>query len=978
MKLPLIRFVLMLMLASVWQGARADTEIRLLKSFAGKVNFVGTQKTIRNKGNNKPCEVFGPSADRTAMLSGIPADAVILSAHLYWAGSGSKADNTVSLDGKQVIAPADRQYSSGTIGNNFDYFAGAADVTEQVKIKRNAEYTFSGLTVDNGKPYCAVEGVLGGFSLLVIYSEEKETFRLLNLYEGFRFTRYNGITLNLSGFRVPNPLGTATGRIGHITWEGDASLDGSGENLTFNNVQMTGATNPAGNQFNSQSNINSDEKSFGIDFDAYTVGSPVIKPGDTTASTRYESGQDLVLLNAEIVALPNVPMADLSIEMTRNNEMALGQEVGYSITVTNNGPSVATNPTVVTNTLPAELKYLSAAGNGWTCTVAGQVVTCSHSASLASGAALPTLTITATVVAKGTIVNSAVASGKEFDPELANNTATAKGTVAAGSSYKFTQGECKSGIALGHLDQTCTDVLPTVTAGVSSTIHITAMADGVPTMLSADKATPVKMSFALSCHKPSKGAGVPAKYAGTVLKACAADGNDPAEWSPVQDINMPAGSPSVAATFVYDDVGRIQLFMRAEGATELGTALPFVSVPYEIRLTNAAFEDAPLDQSAAPFVPSGAPFDVTVGAYNFHGKLTPNFGAEGTAAFALPSVERGAPPGSPAEQAMTKLPELGGTLEGINGGAAAGKFKIDEVGVVKLTPALAPALYLGLPVKATPAYVGRFYPAYFLASAKQMDCLPRMLCSADVSTAAYSKQPLIATVTAYTAENKPAENYQGVFARPVTLSAHADPRLEGGNLSGLEVAAVPSTAFNKGVAEPRPEFALPKGFDRTALQGPWSAPTRIFLRASEAGGDGVTSFNKDSPHDVGIQIISGRLLVPNAHGSERLNLPLKVQAQYWTGFNWELSKNDSISEVDLAAAKFEKATGALATGVVTLVPQTVTTMAAGVAGLAVKVVPAAAGSVDLTIDGAKWLPSTKGRLKFGTYKSPHIYMREVH
>lgn len=978
MPLPLIRVVLMLLLASVWQGAHADTEIRLLKSFIGKVNFVGTQKTIRNKGNNKACEVFSPTTDRTATLSGIPAGATILSAHLYWAGSGAKADNGVLLDGVQVSAPADRQYTSSTIGNGFDYFAGAADVTEQVTKKRNADYTFSGLTVSIGKPYCAVEGVLGGFSLLVIYSDEKETFRLLNLYEGLRFTRYNGVTLNLSGFRVPNPIGAATGRIGHITWEGDGSLDGSGETLTFNDYQMTDRMNPAGNQFNSQSNINGDNRSYGIDFDAYTVGSPVIKPGDTTASTSYESGQDLVLLNAEIVALPNVPMADLSIEMTRNNEMALGQEVGYSITVTNNGPSGATNPTVVTNTLPAELKYLSSAGVGWACSVAGQVVTCSHSSSLASGAALPALTITATVVAKGTIVNSAVASGKEFDPEQANNTATAKGTVAGGSSYKFTHGECRSGTAFGHPDQTCTDVLPTVTAGVASTIHITAMSDGVPTMLSADKTTLVKMSFALSCHKPSKWAGVSASYAGTALKACAIDGNDPAEWSPVKDVSVPAGSASAPATFAYDDVGRIQLFLRAEGATGLGTALPFVSVPYEIRVTNAAFKDTPIDQSAPPFVPAGAPFDVTVGAYNAHGQPTPNFGAEGTAAFALPSVERGAPPGSLAEQAMTKLPVLEGALEGINGGTAAGKLKIDEVGVVKLTPALAPALYLGLPVKATPAYAGRFYPAYFLASARQMDCLPRMLCSADVSTAAYAKQPLIATVTAHTAENKPAENYQGAFARPVTLSAHADPRLEGGRLSGLDEEGVLSTAFNKGVAEPRPEFALPKGFDRSVPQGPWSAPTRIFLRATEDGGDGVTSFNKDNPHDAGIQIVSGRLLVPNAHGSERLNLPLKIHAQYWTGSHWELSKNDSISGVDLATATFEKAVGALAASGVTVVPQTVQAMAAGVAGLAVKVAPAAAGSVDLTIDGTKWLPSTRGRLKFGTYKSPHIYMREVH
>lgn len=982
MPLSIIRLALMLLLTCIGQGARADTEIRLLKSFVGNVNFVGTQKTIRNKANNKPCEVFAPGSGRTATLSGIPSGATIVGAHLYWAGSGATADYTVTLNGEQIKAAADRQYSSATIGSGFTYFAGAADITEQVKKKRNGDYTFGGLTVDYGKPYCAVEGVLGGFSLLVIYSDNNEPLRLLNLYEGLRFTRYNGITLNLSGFRVPDPIGTATGRIAHITWEGDASIDGSGESLIFNNYQMTDKNNPAGNQFNSMSSINGDEKSFGIDFDGYTVGSPVIKPGDTTASTRYESGQDLVLLNAEIVALPNIPMADLGIELTRNNAMAFGQDVGYSVAVTNNGPSVAAAPTVVTNTLPPELKFVSAAGSGWSCTAAGQEVKCSHNGSLAVGASLPVLTITANVIGKGAIVNSVAVTGKVFDHELANNAASTKDTVAGESAFVLTNGECKDGLPFADANQSCTELLPTVKAGVDSPIFITALAGGVPAKISADKVTTVNMSFAFSCHKPARTAGVTASFAGMALKVCAANGDEPTEWSSPKAISFSAGSPSAAAMFRYDDVGRIQLYLKADGASEVGTAPPFVSVPYEIRLTykGARPSAIPLLESAPAFMRAGQPFEVEIGSYNSRNILTPNFGVEGIGAFDMPSVGQGAPPGSPATGAMTSIPKLGGTIGPVSGGGAVGSFSWSEVGVIKLTPKLLRAQYLGLAVTETPAYFGRFYPHHFLTSATQMDCLPDMGCdNIDVSTAAYSKQPLSVKITASSAGGTPTLNYQGVFARDLQLSAWEKPKLATGNLGGLSENLVASGAFKDGAALASPVFTLANGYVHTAPQGPWNAPTRIFLRADETtGSDKVSSLDFSELYEVGIQVLSGRLLVPNAHGSERLDLPLKLSAQYWTGSNWELSRNDSQSIVVPGAAVFSRPLGALAGSTPGLAPPTAQTMAAGMAGVGVKLSPAAAGSIDLLINGIPWLPSTKGRLKFGTPKSPLIYMREVH
>jgi MSHA biogenesis protein MshQ len=270
-----VAILLGLLLLACGLPARADTPLSVYQSFRGNYNFVGTEESLRLRDNNYPCSLVSNSTGIYATLKGIPSGAKIESAQLYWAGSGTTADYTVNFDGVSVTAPVARQYMSKYYTNNttYTYFSGAADVTAQVAKKGNATYTFSGLTVSTGSPWCAVQGVVGGFALVVVYSSPTEVFRMLNLYEGFQAFRNTSLTINLSGFNVPNPLpSNATGRIGHITWEGDTTLSQDGEDLLFNGIQMYDGMNPKGNQFNSSSNVTGDTTSFGIDFDAYTVG----------------------------------------------------------------------------------------------------------------------------------------------------------------------------------------------------------------------------------------------------------------------------------------------------------------------------------------------------------------------------------------------------------------------------------------------------------------------------------------------------------------------------------------------------------------------------------------------------------------------------------------------------------------------------------------------------------------------------------
>lgn len=982
------RIVLLLVLALVCQGARADTAIRLLKSFAGNVNFAGIQQTIRNKGNNKPCEVFDPGVDRWSKLSGIPASATILSAQLYWAGSNHNPDFNVIFDDVAVRAEDDRRYYSTTIGNDFSYYSGAADVTAQVKRKfadkKNDKYTFRGLTVETGSPYCSVEGVLGGFALLVIYSDSSEPFRMLNLYEGFQYMRYSGITLNLSGFRVPNPIGSATGRVAHITWEGDGTLDGLGENLRFNGYEMTDHQNPTGNQFNSRSNIDGDPKSYGIDFDAYTVGEPVIKGGQTTASTRYESGQDLVLLSAEVVALPNVPMSDLSISMRVKDELALGETARYTLTVANNGPSTETGPTVITTTLPAGLTFVSSSGTDWTCSRAGQVVTCSNPASILAGKSLPDLILNTKVVAGGTITVSATVSGAMYDPALGNNTAIEEREVSDGAlTYVFTNKKCDEGIAL-ETPEKCSATLRPIIAGETRTIYLTSVVGQMPT-------TPAKtvenFEFRLRCVRPTTTGGKKARYADVELPECETD-----KWAAA---TVKFDGVSAELAFTYADVGELQLQLRPAGTQKVSSSEPFKSVPHGLRITTVVSKLKPvpgvLDDLDDFVIRAGDPFTATLEAFATDNSVTPNFGKQGIGEFAMPAVSIGAL-SKDAKDAMTHsavegrdelvgLPALGGEIAPIIEGKATGSFTWDDVGIVTLTPGLAEGKYLGLDVSPVlqPARVGRFIPHHFKTDIVQrMACPTKMGCTLD--SAAYSKEPFAVTVTARSLDGSQTMNYRGHFAGDLILSAWDKA---GGQVAktGLKSTKVDSKEFADGVATGEPNYELPNGFALvTPPQTQWGAPETIFVRAEETeGSKRVSSDRGDDSLEGGIRIVNGRLSVPSAHGSERLDLPLQVAAQYWTGSNWELSSKDSYNLINPTKAVFIRLPNSLVGSELTLVPGPLEQkLSAGTAKFSVRMSPAKAGSVDLTIGDVPWLPSTKGRLKFGTYKSPLIYLRELH
>jgi uncharacterized repeat protein (TIGR01451 family) len=131
---------------------------------------------------------------------------------------------------------------------------------------------------------------------------------------------------------------------------------------------------------------------------------------------------------ATLVGVSFASDAELSISKTGFPDVvAPGGSVTYALAVANNGPSIASAVTV-NDSLPASVTFVSAFGAGWSCSQAGNTVTCSRP-SLAVGPA-PVITIAVTAPAAiGTITNTASVGANEIDSNPTNNTATVTTTV---------------------------------------------------------------------------------------------------------------------------------------------------------------------------------------------------------------------------------------------------------------------------------------------------------------------------------------------------------------------------------------------------------------------------------------------------------------------------------------------------------------------------------------------------------------------
>lgn len=203
---------------------------------------------------------------------------------------------------------------------------------------------------------------------------------------------------------------------------------------------------------------------------------------------------------------------------------------------------------------------------------------------------------------------------------------------------------------------------------------------------------------------------------------------------------------------------------------------------------------------------------------------------------------------------------------------------------------------------------GRFIPEHFNTAITSVAGVP-MPCPINLPTGlscpiqfngfVYSGQAFTTQVMAQNLADGTTQNYYANFAKPVTLSAATAPggaTAISGSLTNNTIAA---NTFIAGVATTNPPNTPIYTFASAT-----TAPTNIYIRATD--GDGVTSQRATNPTatsiEGGVMVVSGRLKVSNAYGSELLPLTLMATAQYYTATGWLNSVTDSVTKLAIAGS----------------------------------------------------------------------------
>lgn len=537
--------------------------VTLFQTYSGDISYVAIGATLR-AGNNSSGQSCTFVADRAAPLAlpeidetdtvtypGIAdfggtgvddLDSKILDAYLYWMASGDQALPVAGGTGfnevKFVVPGGSAAGTSITAddvflidnvgGNGSDYYAAYKRVTDLMPTTPNGTYNVLDIDFDNGSPWNLGQGCGAGWSLVVVYENPYEEFRVVNLFHGFQPFQNSAFTLVPRNFRMAKDVaGTErpNGLVTHVTLEGDETLETGDESLKIQDEP--GATdaslffvldtpfNPPGTEFNgtvtrpvfelvdtdptaavnykyqwdstasngtnrsggyeidfpgvvfppSSVALSENGGSWGLDVDThYISGDQEAAEGSDLnvlfdfadqqteeITTRYSSGQDLVLLVHEAISVENAPIADIETTITEGASSTF--KVGstgntYEIVVKNNGNGAssfgAANGTILlVGEFPTGMTLTGVAGTGWTCTTNSSAFTCTQDVTNLGATALNTLTATVAITAPD------AGSPPVAFPSLTNNATVV--TRVAHVNDDQSGFSCNTGLTIGVL-----------------------------------------------------------------------------------------------------------------------------------------------------------------------------------------------------------------------------------------------------------------------------------------------------------------------------------------------------------------------------------------------------------------------------------------------------------------------------------------------------------------------------------------------
>jgi MSHA biogenesis protein MshQ len=363
------------------------------------------------------------------------------------------------------------------------------------------------------------------------------------------------------------------------------------------------------------------------------------------------------------------------------------------------------------------------------------------------------------------------------------------------------------------------------------------------------------------------------------------------------------GQASVIAR--YRDVGSIQISMKdatvtqpvggIRGATNNFVVRPATFALSNIRRTSDNFANpGAADANGIAFLAAGAPFSMTVEARDSLGDATPNYGRETPAESVGFTSTLIAPSGgiNPAVAGTF------GAFSSADGRASGTAFSWSEVGIITITPRVFDGNYMGAGdvVGTTTGNIGRFIPNDFFAVALNS---PSFGSSCLSSGYVYMGQPMsysiapMMSLTARAVGGGTTQNYQGQFFKlqsgSPTTHTYTSPSAGTLDNSALSTTGNPViSSTSPGTATVAFNNASGLRFTRPAAPvAPYTTSLTMSLSVNVRDTDNVTTATNPflitgitSPEQRW-----GRVAFRNAVGSELLNLPIGLRAEYFLNDN---------------------------------------------------------------------------------------------
>lgn len=140
-------------------------------------------------------------------------------------------------------------------------------------------------------------------------------------------------------------------------------------------------------------------------------------------------------------------VADLALDKAGPVSVVAGNQVVYTLTVTNAGPSIATD-LVLTDDLPANATYVSASGTRWTCEHATGTVTCSRNSLGVTTAPAVTIRVNPLVSATS-LTNDADVTSNIFDPDTGDNDDSVTTTQSPSADVSVSSADAPDPVRVG-------------------------------------------------------------------------------------------------------------------------------------------------------------------------------------------------------------------------------------------------------------------------------------------------------------------------------------------------------------------------------------------------------------------------------------------------------------------------------------------------------------------------------------------------